>query len=197
MNYEFYIADSETTGLDPVENDVIETSLIRLSTQEQKTWLLKPININNISTNALRVNGHKLEDILHQTKEGRENYLDPNKIIVDIENWVMDDGVPAQNRFLIGQNIGFDRSMFENLWKKCNASGSFPFGRRMIDTMGIELFFDYCIGKFAEGYSLSNLTKKYGVKNEKAHSAAADTKATKDVFLAQVNFLKKLIKSES
>lgn len=193
MNYEFYVADTETTGLDDHENDVIEISLLRLSSNEQKTWSLKPLNSATISLDALRVNGHKLEDLLHNTKEGRERYLNPQKVIVDIENWVLDDGVPAQNRFLIGQNISFDRGMFEQLWKKCNSSDSFPFGRRFIDTMGIELFFDYCRGVFAEGYSLSNLVKKYGVKNDKAHTAAADTKATGEVFLGQVDFFKKLL----
>lgn len=193
MNYEFYLADTETTGLHVIDHDIIEISLLRLSSDEQKTWCLKPLNTNTISTDALRVNGHKLEDLLHQTKAGKERYLDPQKVIIDIENWVMDDGVPAQNRFLIGQNISFDKDRFEQLWNKCNSSNSFPFGRRMIDTMGIELFFDYCRQNFAEGYSLANLVKKYGVKNEKAHTAAADTRATKEVFLGQVSFFKKLL----
>jgi DNA polymerase III alpha subunit (gram-positive type) len=60
--------------------------------------------------------------------------------------------------------------------------------------MIIELFFDYCKNDFAEGYSLSKLVKKYGVKNERAHSAAADTKATKEVFMKQVDYFKKLLK---
>lgn len=193
MNYSFYFADTETTGLDDRINDIIEISLIRLADGEQKTWSLKPLNPDGIQLDALRVNGHKLEDLLHKTKEGKERYLDPNGVIVDIENWVLDDGVPANNRFLIGHNIGFDRGMFEQLWKKCNSEGSFPFGRRFMDTMVIELFMDFCRGVFAEGYSLSNLVKKYGTKNEKAHTAAADTKVTKDIFLAQVDMFKKLL----
>ena len=193
-NYQFYFCDVETTGLFPHKHDILEISLIRLKDGEQKTWNLKPINPETIDLGALKINGIKLEDITHQTKFGRETYLDPNKTIVEIENWLMEDEVPAEDRFLIGQNIGrFDMPFLEQLWMKCNSHDSFPFGRRIIDTMVIELFHDFCKGEFAEGYSLSNFCKKYGVKNDKSHTAAADTKATKEVFLKQVEYFKKIL----
>jgi DNA polymerase III epsilon subunit-like protein len=201
MNFSFYVADIETTGLDSHAHDVIELSMLRLgdnSENAQKTWCLKPLNPETIDPGALRVNGHKLDDLLHKTKEGRERYLDPHKVIVDVENWLADDGLPSEKRFLIGQNIAFDKDRLEQLWIKCNSKDSFPIGRRTLDTMQNELFFDYVrtvmgIGNFAEGYSLNQIIKKYGVKNEKAHSAAADVKATKEVFEKQVEFLKSLL----
>jgi len=197
MNYIFYVADIETTGLDARKHDVIELSLHRLgdaSDNAQKTWCFKPLTPENIEAAALKINGHKLEDITHKTKEGRERYLDPTSTLVDIENWLAEDGVPAEKRFLIGQNIAFDKERLIQLWSKCNSDESFPFGRRLIDTMIIELFFDFCKGQFAEGYSLKNLGKKYGIKNDKAHSAAADVKATKEIFEKQVELMQKLIK---
>jgi len=197
MNYVFYVADIETTGLDSHIHDVIELSLSRIgdsSENAQKTWCFKPISPDKIDMGSLKVNGHKLEDLLHKTKEGRERYLDPNLAIVDVENWLSEDGVPAEKRFLIGQNIGFDKDRLEQLWIKCNSRDSFPFGRRLMDTMMNELFFDFCRGQFAEGYGLNALVKKYGVKNEKAHTAAADVKATKEVFEKQVELMRKLIK---
>src|SRR5579885_2694787 len=195
MNYAFYVADIETTGLDSRLNDVIEVSLYRMGAEgenAQRTWCLKPLNPDTIEAEALRINGHKLEDLLHKTKEGRERYLDPNKVLVEIENWLSDDLMPAEKRFLIGQNIAFDKERLEQLWIKCGAKDSFPFGRRLMDTMQIELFIDFCKGQFAEGYSLANLTKKYGVKNEKAHSATADVKATKEVFDRQVKYFNEI-----
>ena len=86
MDYVIYVGDTETTGLDSRLNDVIELSLCRLTDGEQKTWCLRPINPGNIDQGALRVNGHKIEDLTGQTKEGREKYLDPNKVIIEIEN---------------------------------------------------------------------------------------------------------------
>lgn len=47
--------------------------------------------------------------------------------------------------------------------------------------------------KMSEGYSLANLVKKYGVKNDKAHTAEADVKATKEVFEKQVIFFSQML----
>jgi len=196
MDYVIYVADVETTGLDSRLNDVIELSLYRYGADldsAQRTWLLKPLNPATIETEALRINGHKLENLKHETREGRELYKDPNQVLVEVENWIADDGVPTTQRVLCGQNIAFDKEMLEQLWIKCNSKDTFPFGRRLIDTMQIEFFLDWCKGSMAEGYSLANLVKKYGVKNERAHSAAADVKATKEVFDKQVEFFKKVL----
>lgn len=194
MDYVLYVADVETTGLDFYKHDVIELSLYRLTDNVQLTWCLQPTNLSTIDTGALRVNHHKLEDLRHETKFGRDTYKDPSKVIVDIENWISEDGVPTEKRILVGQNVSFDKNMLEQLWSKCNSKDTFPFGRRILDTMQIEFFLDWCKGSMAEGYSLNNLVKKYGVKNEKAHTAEADVKATKEVFDKQVEFFKKVLK---
>lgn len=193
MEYTLYVADVETTGLDSRIHDVIEMSLLRLSDNVQKTWHLKPLNPDHAEAAALRINGHKLEDLKHLTKFGRETYRDPNEVLVEVENWIQEDGTPAEKRILVGQNVNFDKDMFDQLWKKCNAKDTYPFGRRIMDTMQIEFFLDFCKGSMADGYSLSNLIKKYGVKNEKAHTAEADVKATREVFDKQVEFFKKVL----
>jgi DNA polymerase III alpha subunit (gram-positive type) len=196
MNFSFYVTDIETTGLDSHLHDVIELSMYRLgdtSENAQMTWCLKPLNPDNIEAAALRINGHRLEDITHKTKEGRERYRDPNIVLIEIENWMALDGMPAEKRFLIGQNVGFDKDRLEQLWIKCNSKDSFPIGRRVMDTMILELFFDFCKGEFAEGYSLNQIIKKYGIVNTKAHTAAADVMATKQVFEKQVEYFKKLL----
>jgi DNA polymerase III alpha subunit (gram-positive type) len=192
-NYSFYHGDLEATGLDAYKNDIIELSLIRASDNVQKTWLIKPINFDNIELQALKINGHKLEDITWQTQYGRDNYMEAEKAIIEIENFMGEDETPTEGKCLVGHNINFDKNMMEQTWKKCNAFDSFPFGRRVMDTMIIELFLDYVKDDFAEGYSLSNLSKKYGVKNEKKHSAAADTKCAAEVFIKQVDYFKKII----
>lgn len=194
-SYTLYVCDTETTGLDPVKNDVIEVSFCRLSDGVQKTWHLMPSNFETIEVDALRINGHKKEDITHQTKFGRDTYKKPNDVIVEIENWLAEDNMPTSNRIIVGQNAAFDKEMLKQLWTKCNCQDLFPFGRRIIDTMQIEFFLDWCQNSLAEGYSLKNLTKKYGIKNEKAHTAAADVKATKEVFEKQVEYFKKVLNS--
>ena len=194
MDYVIYVADVETTGLDNRINDVIELSLHRLTDNVQKTWAMKPFNPNTIDPDSLRINGHKREDLLHQTKEGRERYLDPIKVMIEVENWTAEDGVPSAQRILAGQNIGFDVNFLEQHWIKGQAHDSFPFSvKRQLDTMQLEFFMDLCKGKMSEGYSLKNLTQKYGLKNEKAHTAEADVKVTKDVLLRQIEIFKKAL----
>lgn len=193
MQFQLYVADTETTGLDQMFHSPVEISLIRLSDGEQKTWHLQPLDLENISSDALRVNGLKIEDLKGFTKEGRELYQDPNKVLIEIENWLTPDGALSSERLLVGQNIGFDKGMLIQLWSRCNAIGTFPFSQKYsLDTMMTELMINYCLGTLDEpsAYSLKALAKKWGVINAKAHSAAADTLATKEVFLRQAAFLR-------
>lgn len=60
--------------------------------------------------------------------------------------------------------------------------------------MGIEFLLDLAKEDTNNNYSLNGLCKKYGVKNDAAHSAAADTRAAKDVFVKQIDYVKKLVK---
>jgi len=190
-NYEMIAVDTETLGLEPSLHDVVELSLYRLSDDVQKTWLIKPMRIENAQPDALRVNGLKLEDLKGETQYGRDTYKNAKDVIIEIENFVAETNVPTENRCLVAHNVAFDKAMIEQLWKNCDAFDSFPFGRRTMDTMIIELTMDYATGNFAEGYSLKNLAKKYGVKNDKAHSAASDTKCMVEIFRKQIECLKK------
>jgi len=79
QGYEFWVLDVEATGLVAADHDVIELSLLRMKTGHQKTWKIKALNFETIDDVALRINGHKKEDITWQTKFGRENYQDPKK----------------------------------------------------------------------------------------------------------------------
>jgi DNA polymerase III epsilon subunit-like protein len=195
--YELYTIDTETTSIDPISGDILEISICRMSNNEQKTWCMFPLNKEGIQPEALRVNGHKIEDILHQTSAGKERYLDPKKVIVEIENWLMEDFLSSEERVLTGQNIFFDRSFMLELWKKCEAAETFPFNKRhLMDTMMLEFAMDHIKGEYAEGYSLYALTKKYGIVNKNAHSAAADVRATVSVFNKQIAFLKAAINKE-
>lgn len=192
--YEVYVVDCETTGLDYVLNEPVEISIYKLSDNTQRTWHLHPLNIAHISQDALRVNGLKVDDLIGKTKEGKEKYLEPSKVLIDIENWLSEDFISSTDRIMCGQNINFDKIMMESLWKKCGSAETFPFSKKhAIDTMQIEFLLDYCKNEFSEGYSLFALTKKYGIKNEKAHSAADDVRATVGVFNKQAEYIKTLL----
>src|ERR1019366_5801292 len=158
-----------------------------------KTWCIKPMNYEAVEAEALRINGHKLDDMKHLTKFGVEAYKDPASVVVEIENFMAEDLVSSGERVLCGQNVQFDLVFIEKLWADNNATDTFPFGKRplLLDTKQIALFLDIAMGTESQYYNLGSLVTKYGVKKEKSHAAAGDTKMTKDVLLKQFELVKK------
>lgn len=200
--YVIYVSDTETTGLDKDLNEIIELSMIRLfldgsREEEQKTWLMKALKPETITDEALKINGHKREDILCLTAHGKENYINPKELLPKIENWIAEDDVTSADRILGGQNIMFDFDIMESTWKRHGVIDTFPFqlghNKLTIDTKQLALFIDIIAGKRRKFYNLGSLIKAYGIKKEKAHRADADTRMTKDLLLKQILPFKKVV----
>lgn len=191
--FSIYVLDTETTGLDPQLNEIIEVSFYHINNERQETWFLKPSNYETIQTDALRINGHKMEDLKMLTPYGKETYKEPTRVISEIENWFMDDLCTGRERILVGQNPSFDQQFLQNLWQRNNGKETFPFGDRpfVLDTRQIALLLDLASGETTNYYSLGGLVEKYGVKKEKNHRSASDTRMTKDVFLKQIEIVSK------
>jgi len=194
MSYVQYVCDVETTGRDPEKHDIIEVCFWRIGDPEAKTWRLTPLSPENIEDDALRINKHLREDILHQTEEGRVKYRHPSEVLPEIEMWMMEDGAAAEERVFIGQNPDFDYGFLLALWKKMNAEDDFPFGfwiegkdeKRnqgyIIDTIQLARLIDICTGKKRTRYGLGALQKAFGVTKATAHRADGDVKMTKEIF---------------
>lgn len=195
MTYPFqiYVADTETTGLNYLRHEIVELSILHVNSDRQKTWHLKPERPKDAEADALRINGHKLEDISHETPEGRAKYRLASEVVADVENWMMEDMSSAEDRILAGQNIGFDAQFLSSLWERLGNKETYPFGTRpfLLDTRQVQLVINLIEGKREDFYNLNTLIKKYGIKNSKAHTAAADTLSTKLLLMAQLEHLKK------
>lgn len=64
----FYILDTETTGLSTKLHDVIEISIIRCSDKNQMTKNIKADNPKNASLEALKVNGKSISDLYNRIR---------------------------------------------------------------------------------------------------------------------------------
>ena len=190
--YVIYVGDTETTGMDSKIHDVIEISLCRFSMdspddREQRTWYLKALNPMTIQEEALKINKHKREDIIHFTQAGKEKYKEPSDVVMDIENWIMEDDVSIMDRMLVGQNISFDVKFLKELWKRVEAEDTFPWeverNKRTLDTQGICNFIDLCTGRRRRYSNLGTLVKSFGVKKRKAHRAEDDVAMTTDLLV--------------
>jgi len=196
LPFAIYILDTETTGLDALKNEVIELSIYRLNDNKQNTWCIKPQQYDTISIESLRINHHKIEDLKHQTEFGKNTYKELKQVLPLIENFFMEDGEASDARILVGQNCNFDLGFLREMWIRENAMDTFPFGNRpkMIDTMQLALFLDLVNGEKSQYYNLKTLIQKYGIKNSKAHTAEADTLATKELFVAQLTAVQNMNK---
>lgn len=194
MNLPFsvYVLDVETTGLNDQTNEIVELSIFRLNDGVQKTWCIKPTKYDTISSDALRVNGHKLADLKWETAYGKETYREMGKVLPEVENFFMEDGEDCSGRILAGQNVGFDLQFLREMWQREGVIDTFPFGDRpkMIDTLQLALFLDLIKGKREQYYNLGSLVERYGVKKLKAHSASQDTIMTKEVLLKQMDVVR-------
>jgi len=193
QQYILYVQDTETTGLIAGVHEIIELSLLRVKSDgsyEQKTWLLKATNPETIQDDALSKNGHKKEDILWQTKFGKENYKLSQDVIFEIEAWINEDGMSAHDRVFAGQNPMFDFDHMIALWTKLNAIDTFPFltghNKLIIDTKQLALFIDLCLGKKREKYNLGSLVKAFGIKKGTAHRADEDSRMTADLLIKMI-----------
>lgn len=195
MGYALYVCDTETTGLDCKKHDIIELCFWRVGDTESKTWWMKPLHPENISKEALNVNKHKLEDILHRTKEGIEKYRLPSEVLPEIEMWLMQDGAAAEERVFIGHNPQFDYDFLLELWKNIGCENDFPFGywmdnkdgtRRnvgyLIDTMQLVRLIDIYTGQKRARYGLGSLVKDFSITKSTSHRADGDVKMTKELF---------------
>lgn len=201
--YIIYVTDTETTGLIEGVHEIIELSSYRFSLNdeskdEQKTWLIKAMNPSTIQEDALAKNGHKKEDILHQTQYGRDNYILPSNFIPDFDAWVGSDDMSAHDRVFCGQNPLFDFKHMIEMWKKYDSLDTFPFLRNhdalIQDTKTLALSMDIALGRKREKYALSALIKSFGIKKEKAHRADADVRMTKDLFVKFIKTLREAAK---
>ena len=192
--YIIYVNDTETTGTDPVKNDIIELSMGRVIisdsnkiTIDQKTWHMAPINPSNIENEALAINGYKREDILLQTEYGRNTFKSAKDVVPQVELWMNEDDSSVYDRLFVGHNAPFDSNFMLNTWDKTGNKSSFPFdvtnGNRILDTKQIIMFIDLCTGKRRKFYNLGSCVKSFGVKKGKAHKAEEDVKMTIDLLL--------------
>ena len=182
--FELFCIDTETDGLDPRLNNVIEISIKNIRTGDQKTWNLKPLNPENIQPKALQVNGANIDDLLWKTAAGKAKYKEPEEVLPDIENWLADSGAPIQDRIMVGHNINFDYEMLKYLWVRCESFETFPFVKHgnLIDTKMLALFFDYINSTKADKYNLSACIKRFGCQQLKAHGATNDVIMCTELF---------------
>lgn len=172
--------DCETTGLNPIKNDIIQlAAMIEVEGKIVAEFNSKcaPFDATNVDAKALVVNNLKLEDVL--------KYPNPRQVqkefVIFLSRYV--DKYNKSDKYApAGYNVGFDIDFLSSFFKKAGDSyyGSF-FNYKSIDPLRLVHIMDYKRQLDLPNYKLTTVCEHYGIKFE-AHEALADIKATRDLF---------------
>lgn len=173
--------DTETSGLDPIQNDILTLAgIIEIDGEVKEEFYLEmqPFNYENISKEALEVNGLTLEQIkTFQTPQ------EAHKKLLSIFSKYINKYNKLDKLTAIGHNIGFDIRFLDSLFRKC---GDKYFGSwidyHYIDTMAILNLLKFKKAIQIENVKLVTAAKHFGVELTEAHNAMADIKATRELF---------------
>lgn len=156
--------DIETTGLSVLEHEILEIGCIitdhKLKIKEEFELKVKPQNIERADKTALKINHYNEED----WKDAYE-LKDALKIF----------SKKVKDCIMVGQNVAFDSSFLEYSLLKNNFKNTMHYHR--LDTISIA-WAKFHKNKDFEHFSLREMCKYFGIKNENPHNALSDAFAT-------------------
>lgn len=172
--------DTETTGLDPVKNDIVQLSgVIEIDGEEKEVFNFKcqPYSFDNISDEALKVHGMSKEILL--------TFELPQIIqhkFVDLLGKYCDKFDKTDKYYPAGYNVSFDVDFLAQWFKKAgdNYLGSW-LNWKKIDPFLIMTLIDSVGGIKLENYKLETVCKYYNIIIS-AHDAMSDIMATRKLF---------------
>jgi len=160
--------DIETTGLSVIEHEIIEIGCVitdhKLKVKEEFEIKIKPKNIGNADPVALKVNHYN-------EKEWENAYEIKDALKIFSKN--------VKDCIMVGQNVAFDSSFLEYNLEKNNFKKTMHYHR--LDTISMA-WAKFHNDKDFEHFSLREMCKYFGIKNENPHSALSDARATYELY---------------
>jgi len=181
--------DCETTGLSPVNNDIIQLAgLIEFKgvVVDEFNFKIQPFSYENISEKALEVSGTTIEVL--------KTYLEPRKAYQQIINKFSEyiNKFDKEDKFTpVGFNIGFDLEFLNQFFIK---NGDKYFGSwcnwRKVDPLAVLYYLDYAkkLNLDLPNFKLETVCQKLGIEIQ-AHDAMSDIKATRELSLKLIDYL--------
>ena len=173
--------DVETSGLDAKINDILTLAMlieIDGEVKEEHYLEIQPFNYDNISKEALEVNGLKLEQI--------KKFMTPQEAyrkIVSIFSKYINRYNKTDKFIAVGYNTAFDMGFLNEFFLK---NGNKYFGAfvdyHYIDPMQFINYMRFKKVINIENCKLVTASKEFGIDLSNAHNAMADIKATRELF---------------
>ncbi len=166
--HNFAFVDIETTGLNLLKNEIIEIGCVLTTSEleliEEFELKIKPEHIEDADPVALKINHY---DPLNWEKAySLEKAL---KIFVEkVEGCIM-----------VGHNVAFDAGFLEYAFSKIQIKNSMHYHK--LDTVSIAWAKMHKEPNL-EHFSLHEMCLYFGIKNERAHTALPDARATYELY---------------
>lgn len=175
--------DVETTGLEPGLNDITQLAFhlaIDGKTVEKGNLLMRPLSPNNISDEALKIQGRTKEEILEHPPANEQF-----KVLTDILDKHVDKFKKTDKMCPGGYNVWFDYQFLNWLPKKLDIKyglGSY-LNHILLDPMFIiNNLIAFGLIERPENRKLVTVCKLFGIELADAHDAMADLKATRRLY---------------
>ena len=166
--HSFAFIDLETTGLNVRQHEIIEIGCVLttpdLKVVEEFSLKIKPKNIANADPTALKIN--------HYNEKNWEK-------AVDLEDAIKIFAEKVKNHIMIGHNVAFDSGFLEQAFSQTGVSNTMHYHK--LDTVSVawaKMHKDPDL----EHFSLRELCLRFGIKNEQAHTALSDARATYELY---------------
>jgi DNA polymerase-3 subunit epsilon len=173
--------DVETTGLDADKHEIIQLACVlakqtprvgkgpEVSIIEEFELKIAPTRLQDAEPDALRINGfNEMEWVF----------------AIDLKNAMEHLAKKAKGAIMVAHNLTFDDAFIQKAFKSTGVENTLHFQK--LDTLSLAFAQHYNKGD-VDKYSLRYLCELYGIKNERAHTALADTKALFEVYKKMMN----------
>jgi DNA polymerase III epsilon subunit-like protein len=179
----YIFIDTETTGLDPEVNDVIEIAMLVYDEDNEIARLSTKLSASGIiDLEALKVNKAQIADV-QASDEGVYNVR--QAIVQNVAQFLVDYMTPKT--FVIGHNVQFDYAFLDSLFKEHGIDLSrLVSPRHLLDTQQIAKFLhdsgELDLKNFRMITLWNELFEGEGEYEDNAHSAIKDAIMVKDIY---------------
>jgi len=168
MELQYYVIDTETTGIKPLYHEMTEIGIIRCKDRVQLCRNIKCEYPERANYDALRITNKTLEDL--------KNGLDKYQVVEDCNKFFEEDGATPAHRVIVAHNASFDKRFLHALWTSCDKQ--FP-ATMWLDTISLTRDFAKKQGIKKPKVNLHAACDLVGIKKiASAHSAKVDSRNT-------------------
>lgn len=168
MSLQYYVIDTETTGLKSNYHEMTEIGIIRCTDRVQLWRQIKCVYPERANFDALAITKKSMADL--------ERGYEKEKVVEECEQFFSEDGLTPAHRCIVAHNAAFDRKFLHALWESCGKE--FP-AHLWLDTMSLTREWAKKNGILKPKVNLHASCDLVGIKKiSDAHNAKVDSRNT-------------------